>query len=100
MLLERTIYQLDIGSVPPDEADELGQLGYMQWLGSLPARSDYAREAMHAHTMAQPFAETSPAVAVFCDLLIASMRTPIEPLPLKIPPRKRRGGAKRRRLAL
>ena len=97
MLLERTISQLDIGTVPPDEAAELGQLGYLQWLAGLPANADYAREAMRAYSMAQPFLRTSPAVAVFCDLLVASTRLPIEPLPLKMPTRKRRGGAQARR---
>ena len=98
MLLERTISQLDIGTVSPDEATELGQLGYLQWLASLPANTDYGREAMHAYTMAQPFLRSSPAVAVFCDLLIASTRLPIAPLPLKMPTRERRGGAQARRL--
>ena len=98
MLLERTISQLDIGMVPREEAQELGQLGYMQWLASLQADSDYLNEAMVAYKAAQPFSKTSPAVAVFCDFLIASTRSPIQPLPLKMPPRKRRGGAKRRRL--
>ena len=97
MLLERTISQLDIGSVPPDEAMELGQLGYLQWLASLPVNADYARAAMHAYTMAQPFRQSSPAVAVFCELLVASTRLPIEPLPLKMPTRERRGGARARR---
>jgi len=98
MLLERTISQLDIGPVPPDEAAELGQLGYIQWLAGLPAHADYARAAMHAHTMAQPFRQSSPAIAVFCDLLVASTRLPIEPLPLKMPARERRGGARARRV--
>ena len=97
MLLERTISQLDIGPVPPEEATELGQLGYLQWLAGLPADTDYAREAMHAYTMARPFLRFSPAVAVFCDLLVASMRLPMEPLPLKMPTRERRGGAQARR---
>ena len=97
MLLERTIAQLNIGRVPPDEATELGQLGYMQWLAGLPTEADYAHEAMHAYARAQPFQRTSPAIAVFCDLLLASTRTPIEPLPLKLRMRERRGGARSRR---
>ena len=97
MLLERTISQLAIGPVPPHEASELGQLGYLQWLASLPVNADYAGEAMHAFTVAQPFQRTSPAVAVFCDLLVASARNPMEPLPLKMPTRERRGGAQARR---
>ena len=98
MLLERTISQLDIGPVPPDHATELGQLGYLQWLASLPRDADYIGEAMHAYTTAQPLLRSSPAVAVFCDLLVASTRQPIAPLPMRLPTRERRGGAQARRL--
>lgn len=97
MLLERTILQLDIGFVPPDEAAELGGLGYLQWLAGLPGRSDYRREAARAYAMAEPFIETSPAIAVFCDLLASSMKTPLKPSPLSMPARRRRGGAPARR---
>ena len=100
MLLHLTISQLDIGHVPPERAQELGQLGYMQWLGSLPAMSDYREEAMRAYGEAVPFRRTSPAIAVFCDLLVASTRLPITPLPLALPERRRRGGAQARRAAL
>lgn len=99
MLLERTISQLDIGPVSPARAHELGQLGYMQWLGWLPPMADYRAEAMRAYAAAQPFIRTSTAIAVFCDLLVASIRTPIEPLPLSLPARCRRGGARARRAA-
>lgn len=99
MLLEQTITQLDIGHTSHERALELGQLGYMQWLGALPAMSHYRDEARKALTMAQPFAETSPAIAVFCDLLEASLRVPLEPLPLKLPEKQRRGGAQARRAA-
>ncbi len=100
MLLELTISQLDIGPLPSDRAKELGQLGYMQWLGSLPAMSDYRRETMRAYEMAFPFQYTSPAIAAFCDLLVASMRVPPEPLCLALPHPRRRGGAEARRAAL
>lgn len=99
MLLERTLSQLDIGAVPHDRAAELGQLGYMQWLGALPPRVSYPREVERAFNLAMPFARTSPAVRVFCDLLIASTRMPLEPLRLTLPDRHRRGGAKARRAA-
>ncbi|MEM8794258.1 MAG: hypothetical protein AAGE61_01720 [Pseudomonadota bacterium] len=99
MLLEQTINQLDIGTVTPERALELGQLGYIQWLDGLPMRADYRHEAMRAYFMAIPFAETSPAITVFCDLLTASIRTPLEPLPLKLPGPHRRGGAQARRAA-
>lgn len=97
MLLERTIAQLDIGRVTPDLAAELGALGYMQWLGGSAADGCYRDAAMRAYACAQPFIRNSPAVAVFCDLLVASTRSPLEPLSLSAPTRKRRGGAAERR---
>lgn len=97
MLLERTISQLDIGYVPRDQARELGHLGYMQWLGSLPGDTSYLNQAKHAYDLARPFIHASPAVAVFCQLLIASASTPLQPLDLRLPPRTRRGGARARR---
>ena len=97
MLLERTIAQLDVGYVPPDRAEELGHLGYVQWLGALKGNASYLGEAMRAYTLAQPFIRTSPAVGVFCDLLVASSTSPLAPLDLKLRPPQRRGGAKARR---
>jgi len=97
MLLKRTIGQLDIGPLTPGQAQELGQLGYMQWLGALPGHADYRAEAGRAHAMAAPRIRHSPALAVFCDLLIRSMALPPEPLSLAMPVRRRRGGARARR---
>jgi hypothetical protein len=97
MLLELTIRQLDIGPVPKTRAIELGQLGYMQWLGSLPGHVGYAQEARRALSLARPFIGCSPAVAVFCDLLAASLRISPAPLALALPARRRRGGARSRR---
>ncbi|MEM7720999.1 MAG: hypothetical protein AAF376_01375 [Pseudomonadota bacterium] len=97
MLLERTISQLDIGYVPDHVAVELGHLGYVQWLGALDGEAGYAPEAMRAYDLAQPFIRTSPAVAVFCHLLLASTASPLTPLDLKLPAPARRGGAKGRR---
>lgn len=74
-------------------------MGYVQWLGALPPMADYRREAMRAYALAVPFARTSPAVAVFCDLLVSSTRVPLEPLPLTLPDPHRRGGARARRSA-
>ena len=99
MLLERTISQLDIGYVPNDRARELGHLGFMQWLGALPGKVNYRDAARHAHAVAAPFRTTSPAIAVFCDLLVASTRMPPEPLELHLPSHHRRGGAQARREA-
>ncbi|MEM9707681.1 MAG: hypothetical protein AAF871_02735 [Pseudomonadota bacterium] len=100
MLLELTITQLDIGKVSSQRARELGHLGYMQWLGALPAAANYNREARRAYEMAAPFAGASPAVGVLCDLLVASLQSPLEPLPLELPNRARRGGANARRADL
>ncbi|MEM8580458.1 MAG: hypothetical protein AAGA38_05755 [Pseudomonadota bacterium] len=97
MLLERTIAQLDVGFVPQDVAEKMGHLGYLQWLGALRGTASYAGEAMRAYSLAQPFIRTSPAIAVFCSLLLNSVSSPLKPLDLKLPPRTRRGGAKSRR---
>ncbi len=99
MLLELTVTQLDIGHVPPERALELGQLGYLQWLDGLPGQASYPAEAMRAYTLAAPFIRNSPAVAVFCDLLVTSTRDPLSPLSLTLRPRHRRGGAQARRAA-
>lgn len=100
MLIERTLTQLQ--SNPPDaeRAGELGQLGYMQWLGWLPAQASYEAEAVRAYLAAMDFIDTDPAVAVFCDLIRASLRRPLRPLPLALPKPRRRGGAGSRRMAL
>lgn len=97
MLLERTISQLDVGYVPDHIADEMGHLGYAQWLGGLRGEAGYVNEAMRAYKLAQPFIRTSPAVAVFCRLLIESTASPLMPLDLKLPAPTRRGGARARR---
>jgi len=98
MLLKHTISQLDTGPMPRERAEEMGRLGYLQWLACLDARSNYRVEAMRACTMAAPRALTSPALSVFQELVLASLRTPMAPLPLTLPARQRRGGARARRL--
>ena len=77
MLLERTISQLDTGPMPPDEAWQLGQLGYMQWLAGLPGGTDYRRAALDARELALPFSGHSLAVEAFCTLLQASADDPL-----------------------
>jgi hypothetical protein len=99
MMLNQTIQQLDRSDLSPARARALAHLGYMQWLGSLPGNSSYPDEAMRAYMAAQPRAWRAPALAVFCDLLVASTRTPLAPLTLILPPRSRRGGARGRRAA-
>jgi len=100
MLLERTISQLDIGFIPADQAEEMGHLGYLQWLGALRGKDSYRGEAMRAFERARPFMRSSPAVAVFCDLLLITASDPLAQLDLKLPAKTRRGGAKARRDAL
>ncbi|MEM1363623.1 MAG: hypothetical protein AAGF94_18270 [Pseudomonadota bacterium] len=97
MLLERTISQLDVGDVPDHIAEKMGHLGYAQWLGALKGEAGYFKEAMRAYELAQPFIRTSPAVAVFCHLLVESTASPLRPLALKLPAPVRRGGSKARR---
>lgn len=100
MVLERTIRQLDIGHVPPEQAEKLGHLGFIQWLGALPGRASYPVEAQRAFDRARPFMAASPAIEVFCHLLLQSAAMPPRPLTLHMPPRTRRGGAQARRMSL
>lgn len=99
MTLEYTISQLDTGMMPPERAEEMGRLGYLQWLICLPGGSNYRAEAMRACRMAAPLKSGSPALAVFCRLVTESLRVPLAPLSLALPARQRRGGARARRLA-
>lgn len=100
MLIHRTLIQLQTRVETPERATELGRMGYMQWLGSLPGSSSYEFEAIRAYLVARPFVESDPAVAVFCDLLRQSLKTPLVPLDLALPKPRRRGGASERRLSL
>ena len=97
MHLEQTIMQMDIGYVSRSRAEELGQLGYLQWLWALPSDACYLTEAMKAYEMARPSIAGSPAIGVFCDLLITSATEPLQPLDIRFPLRIRRGGAAARR---
>ena len=104
MLTERTLIQLLSQKSPadaqPERARELGRMGYMQWLGGLASGLPYPREAARALRMAEPFAAASPPVAEFCALLAESLVQPLTPLDLDLPPPRRRGGARMRRLSL
>lgn len=98
MLLERTIRQLDTGPISPEEARQLGHLGYMQWLAALPGGADYLGEAFKAHRQAAPRAGGSPAISEFCSLLMTTIEEPLKPLMLVLPSTQRRGGSKTRRM--
>jgi hypothetical protein len=100
MLLHLTISQLDTGPVSPERAQDLGHLGYIQWLGGLRGEENYHRAVRRALAVAAPFRRGSPAVAVFCDLLAASVRMPPAALSVGLPQPARRGGARARRGAL
>ena len=100
MLIEKTLQQLQVNPSSPERAKELGQLGYMQWLGGLPGGSDYRAEALAAYILAAPFAGSDPAVAAFCALLRTSVKQPLAPLDLALPRPRRRGGARERRLSI
>ena len=100
MSIERTLTQLQVNPRTAERAREIGQLGYMQWLGSLPATACYLTEASCAYMKSAPFRDTDPAVAEFCRLLKASLEAPLTPLDLALPKPRRRGGAKKRRLSL
>ncbi|NBD30474.1 MAG: hypothetical protein GVY31_10625 [Alphaproteobacteria bacterium] len=98
MLLDHTISQLDTGPMPPDRACQMGQLGYMQWIAGLPGEADYCRAARRALARAADLRTGSPAVEAFCQLVETSLATPLAPLPLSMPPARRRGGARARRV--
>jgi len=100
MLTERTLIQLQLHPGSPARARELGQLGYMQWLAGLPPAASYPAEARRALRLAAPFEATDPALAEFCALLRASLKTPPAPLDLALPRPRRRGGARVRRMSL
>ncbi|MEQ9695175.1 hypothetical protein [Shimia sp. SDUM112013] len=100
MLIARTLTQLQVDIETPERAEELGRMGYIQWLGWLPGQSSYEAEAVKAYLVAMDFIETDPAVAVFCDLIRQSLRRPLVPLDLRLPKPRRRGGARQRRMAL
>lgn len=95
MLLDRTLFQLDIGWVAPERAEELGYLGYLQWLGALPSGGCYRAEVEVALAAAEPFAEASPAICVFMRLLEASLDSGPCDIASKWPRQMRRGRARR-----
>ncbi|MCE8006154.1 hypothetical protein [Aestuariivita sp.] len=97
MVLDRILLRLQIRRIAPERAAELAQLGFMEWLGALPGESDFHQQAMIAYRQAVPLRRQAPAIALFCDLLVASTRMPPEPLDLSLPSPHRRGGARGRR---
>jgi len=97
MLLERTLTTLQTRAETPERAQELGRLGFMQWMMLLRPDASYPAEARRALAMAAPFERTDPAVAVFTGLVRASLSDTPRPVAIPVPPPRRRGGAKARR---
>ena len=100
MTIDLTLHQLQCRTDSPERAKELGRLGYMQWLASLPADACYRSAALRAYCTARPIMDTDPAVAAFCELLLDSLKHPLAPLDLSLPRPVRRGGARERRLSI
>ncbi len=100
MSIDHILNKLQTRTSTPERAKELGQLGYMQWLAGLPVNADYVSSAIYAYDMSEPIMHTDPAVAAFCELLVASIENPLTPLDLSLPKPRRRGGAKERRMSL
>ncbi|MEM6439707.1 MAG: hypothetical protein AAF763_08465 [Pseudomonadota bacterium] len=99
MMLARTIAQLDVGAMPAEQARELAEFGFLQWLGGLAADTDYRKEAMRAVAAAEAAAKRSPAAALFRELLIASAGAAPAAASLRALQPRRRGGARSRRAA-
>lgn len=97
MILERTLHMLQARTETMAQADEIGQMGFIQWLGWLDGRRSFDAQAAEALSAAAPFRGSDPAVAVFCDLIDEARLMPPRPLALAMPKSKRRGGAKKRR---
>lgn len=97
MFTEMTLSQLQATKATPERARYLGELGYLQWLATLPSDADYECEAVRAWLCAQDESPDHPAVAVFCELIRDTLRYPAHPLSLGYMTPKRRGGARNRR---
>ncbi|MCE8441626.1 hypothetical protein [Rhodovulum sulfidophilum] len=100
MHLHTTINGPIMAPESPERAREQGQLGYMQWLGSMPGNAPYKDEAIYACIAAMDLERSKPAVAVFCELIRASLSKPLRRLDLALPRPRRRGGAAVRRSRL
>lgn len=100
MILERTLHMLQTTTNTKARAEELGRMGFMQWLGGLQGSASFAEEASRALHAAAPFRRSDPAVACFCALVEEARSMPPRPLDLALPEKRRRGGARSRRQTL
>ncbi|WOI56224.1 hypothetical protein [Palleronia sp. LCG004] len=92
-----TINGLRMRPESSERAREIGLMGYVQWLDSLPGSAPYEEEAICAYLAAMDLERSEPAVAVFCNLLRASLQRPLSPLDLGALAPRRRGGSRARR---
>ncbi|MCQ0971935.1 hypothetical protein MLD63_16045 [Paracoccus sp. TK19116] len=81
-LAEDVIARIGQGSMPPDRARELGEFAYLHWLARLPGDESYSAQAQQALRSAAPAVPASPALGIFCEMLMASLARPIQPLRL------------------
>ncbi len=100
MILERTLHMLQARADTMGEAETLGRMGFIQWLGWLDGNRSFAAQAREALEGAEPFRNADPAVDVFCRLIGDALEMPPRPLDLARPKSRRRGGAKTRRQRL
>ena len=92
MVLDHIILVLQSMKVGHKRAVELGRLGFMEWLASLPANSDIAREARFARRKLDILGPLSPATGELKNMLVLCTR----PTLVSRPARRARKGPGRR----
>ena len=100
MFTEMTLSQLQATRPDPIRARELGELGFLQWLATLPGDADYEACAVQAWMTAQEESPDHPAVAAFREMIRQTLARPTTPLTFTRPKPRRRGGAQARRRSL
>ena len=90
MVLDRILHSLNTPSLSRRRAIEQGRLAFLEWLWSLPEGTNFATQALADYERADRSGLTSPAITVFCGLLVHASR----PMPMPV----RRGGARARRM--
>ncbi|TCO74116.1 hypothetical protein [Rhodovulum euryhalinum] len=100
MMLEMVLMQMQASTASSARAREIGQLAFMQWLGGLPGGCDFIAAARSALARVDAAGEATPALDTFRMLLAASVQMPPQPLDLRLPEPRRRGGARARRMPL
>ncbi|MGJ3261359.1 MAG: hypothetical protein ACFE0S_17295 [Rhodospirillales bacterium] len=91
MVLENILTVLQSLRVGTRRAKELGRLGFMEWLASLPANSNVTREAQLARQRIGRLDCKSPATREFEGLIVLSTR------PVLVPSNRADARARRRR---